>query len=82
MGLLALALAPGIAICIFIYIKDKYNREPLGLLILSFVMGMLAIIPAIIIQLTLTKPIEKMMGEGIPYTLVFAFLIIAFRVVI
>jgi RsiW-degrading membrane proteinase PrsW (M82 family) len=77
MGLLALALAPGIAICIFIYIKDKYNREPLGLLILSFVMGMLAIIPAIIIQLTLTKPIEKMMGEGIPYTLVFAFLIVA-----
>ena len=77
MGLLALALAPGIAICIFIYIKDKYNREPLGLLILSFVMGMLAIIPAIIIQLALTKPIEKMMGEGIPYTLVFAFLIVA-----
>ena len=77
MGLLALALAPGIAICIFIYVKDKYNKEPLGLLILSFVMGMLAIIPAIIIQLALTKPIENMMGEGIPYTLVFAFLIVA-----
>ncbi len=28
MGLLALAIAPGIAICLFIYFKDKHNREP------------------------------------------------------
>ncbi len=78
MGLLALAIAPGIAICIFIYFKDKYNKEPLGLLILSFVMGMLVIIPAAIIQITLTRPLEKLMGEGILYTTVFSFLIVAF----
>lgn len=77
MGLLALALAPGIAICIFIYLKDKYNREPLGLLMLSFILGMLSIIPAIIIEVALTKTVEKIMGEGISYTLVFAFLIVA-----
>ena len=41
MGLLALAITSGIAICLFIYFKDKYNREPLGLLILSFFMGIL-----------------------------------------
>ena len=76
MGLLALAIAPGIAICIFIYLKDKYNREPFGLLLLSFILGMLSIIPAIIIQVAFTKPIENMMGKGIPYTLVFAFLIV------
>ena len=39
MGLLALAIAPGIAICFFIYFKDKYNKEPLGLLLMSFEIG-------------------------------------------
>lgn len=77
MGLLALAIAPGIAICLFIYFKDKYNREPLGLLVLSFFMGILSIIPAIIIQLALTKPVERMMGSGIFYTAVFSYLIVA-----
>ena len=76
MGLLALAIAPGIAICLFIYFKDKYNREPLGLLIVSFLMGMLSIIPAIIIQVFLNGPVEHAMGEGILYTAVFSFLIV------
>lgn len=77
MGLLALAIAPGIAICLFIYFKDKYNREPLGLLIGSFFMGVVSIIPAIIIQVALTKPVEHIMGEGILYTAVFSYLIVA-----
>ena len=77
MGLLALAIAPGIAICLFIYFKDKYNREPLGLLILSFFIGVLSIIPPIIIQLSLTKPVQKIMGPGILYTAVFSYLIVA-----
>lgn len=55
MGLLALAIAPGIAICIYIYLKDKYNKEPISMLIWSFVLGMLSIIPAIIIQLSFTN---------------------------
>ncbi len=77
MGLLALAIAPGLVICLFIYFKDKYNKEPLGLMLLSFFMGMLAIVPAIIIQLALTKPVNRLMGEGVMYTAVFAFLIVA-----
>jgi RsiW-degrading membrane proteinase PrsW (M82 family) len=77
MGLLALAIAPGIAICLFIYLKDKYNREPMGLLIVSFFMGMLAIIPAVVIQVLFTKTVERMMGEGILYLAVFAYLIVA-----
>ena len=77
MGLLALAIAPGIAICLFIYFKDKYNREPLGLLIFSFFMGILSIIPAVIIQIALTKPVEHIMGKGMLYTAVFSYLIVA-----
>jgi protease PrsW len=77
MGLLALAIAPGIAICLFIYFKDKYNREPLGLMLLSFFMGVLSIIPAIIIQIALTKPVKQLMGPGIFYTAVFSYVIVA-----
>lgn len=37
--LLALAFAPGLAIGLYIYLKDHHEREPLGLLITSFVYG-------------------------------------------
>lgn len=77
MGLLALAIAPGLAICLFIYLKDKYNKEPLGLLVLSFFMGMVSIVPAFFMEVALTRPVEKWMGEGVLYTAVFSYLIIA-----
>lgn len=76
MGLLALAIAPGLAICLFIYFKDKYNKEPLGQLILSFFIGILAIIPAVLIQIGLTRPVENFIGEGVIYTAVFSYLIV------
>jgi protease PrsW len=41
-SLLALALAPGTAIGIYIYLKDKHEREPLGLLLVSFFYGVLS----------------------------------------
>lgn len=77
MGLLALAIAPGIAISLFVYFKDRYNKEPLGLLIWLFILGMLSTIPAIIVQTTLTKPMENIMGEGVFYTAVFSYIIVA-----
>ena len=77
MGLLAIAIAPGIAICLFIYLKDKYNREPFWLMVFSFIMGMLAIIPAVVLQIAFTKPVERIMGEGIYFVAVFSYLIIA-----
>ena len=77
MGLLALAIAPGIAICIFIYFKDKFNKEPLGLLLWLFILGMFSTIPAVIIEITFTKPAERLMGEGILYTALFSYIIVA-----
>ncbi len=44
--LFALAVAPGLAIAIFIYEKDKLDREPLHLLVKSFFLGALSIFPA------------------------------------
>jgi len=37
--LLSLALAPGCAIMVYIYLKDKHEREPLSLLVTSFIYG-------------------------------------------
>jgi RsiW-degrading membrane proteinase PrsW (M82 family) len=44
--LLALALAPGLAIAIYIYWRDKYEKEPIGLLVACFILGGLTCIPA------------------------------------
>lgn len=46
MELLLLALAPSIAICLFICYKDKYNPEPTKLLVYTFLIGMFSTIPA------------------------------------
>ena len=77
MGLLALAVAPGIAICIFIYFKDRYNKEPIGLLIMSFILGMLSIIPAIIIQLAFGTSADKLGGTSMASVALFAYGVVA-----
>ena len=77
MGLLALAIAPGIAICIFIYIKDKYNREPVGLLMVSFILGMLSTIPAIILQILNNTSPESLIGKSYTEVAIFAYLVVA-----
>lgn len=41
-ALLAIALAPGFAIGVYIYLKDKHEKEPISLLIKSFFYGMLS----------------------------------------
>jgi RsiW-degrading membrane proteinase PrsW (M82 family) len=47
MEYIALALAPGFAIIFFILYKDRYNREPGLNLTVSFILGCVAILPAI-----------------------------------
>ena len=76
MLLLALSIAPGIAISLFIFLKDRFNREPGINLIVCFLLACLSILPAVIIQLLTTKPLEQFMGSGIAYTAVFAYLIV------
>ena len=50
MKLALLTLAPSIAICIFIYWQDKFEKEPRKLLFVSFLLGMLSTIPTLIIS--------------------------------
>lgn len=74
--LLAIALAPGVAIGVYIYLKDHHEREPLGLLLRSFLFGVLSIFVTLIISLVIEQFItidEASLSEQA----VHAFLIVA-----
>lgn len=47
----ALSIAPALAILMTIYFIDKYDREPIRLLLSSVMLGIVALIPAIIFEL-------------------------------
>jgi RsiW-degrading membrane proteinase PrsW (M82 family) len=78
MELIALAIAPGLAICLFIYFKDKYNKEPFSVLLMSFILGMFAIVPVFFIEVYFGGKLTEQMESGIVQNAVSAFFVIAF----
>lgn len=56
-SLFALAVAPGIAIAVYVYFRDRYEKEPLRLLVLTYVAGFLAVIPAAVIEYLHSAPL-------------------------
>jgi RsiW-degrading membrane proteinase PrsW (M82 family) len=79
MFLLALAVAPAIAIIFYIIGKDKYNKEPFKNLFISFLLGVVSTIPAIIIQFFLRGIIEMYKTDNpLLYYAILAFCIIGF----
>jgi RsiW-degrading membrane proteinase PrsW (M82 family) len=50
MNLIIIALAPVFVIATYIYIRDKYEREPIRLLLISLVVGCVITIPVSIIE--------------------------------
>ncbi len=48
--ILLITLLPSIVIGIYVYRKDKYEKEPLKLIIYSLLFGCLAIIPSLILE--------------------------------
>jgi len=60
MNLLILALAPVLVVAFYIYLRDKYEREPIALLVLAFVAGCLITIPVSIIEGWLSVPAQSM----------------------
>lgn len=53
--LITLTFAPVLAIIIYVYFKDKYEKEPLHLLFKCFFLGVLSIIPAILLEIIAGK---------------------------
>ena len=51
LSLLSLAIAPGAAIILYVYLKDKHEREPLTLLLISFFYGCLSTLITLIVSI-------------------------------
>jgi RsiW-degrading membrane proteinase PrsW (M82 family) len=82
--LIALALAPVIMIFTFVYLRDKWEREPIWLLGITWGLGILVALPTIF-QETFGEEILKglwVVPEGMAkpalYTFIYAFLVVAF----
>lgn len=65
MLLLALALAPGVAIGLYIYLKDKHEREPLTLLLISFLYGGLSTVVTLVISVPLDFVVTLKEGDAV-----------------
>lgn len=78
MLLFALAVAPAIAVCLFIYSFYKYGRASLWQLGLTFLFGMLATLPALRLQELTIDPRTHPWRHSILYFARYAFLVIAF----
>jgi RsiW-degrading membrane proteinase PrsW (M82 family) len=55
LGLLVIAIAPAVALFLFFYLRDKYRREPIGVLLVTFALGAASLVPAAITSLSLQK---------------------------
>lgn len=62
MNWLILAIAPGVAISAYIIFKDQYNREPRRHLIISFLLGMLSILPALGLEMMASRIVAILPG--------------------
>lgn len=78
MVLFALAVAPGIAICFYIFFRDQYNPEPRKHLLMSFFLGVVSALPALLIQYLLLPVEDILLPVNIFSILIKAFVIVAF----
>ncbi len=76
MNLILLASAPVIIILVYVYIRDKYEREPLGLLLKVLLAGALTTIPILLVETWLSKFIVYF--SGLQATAYNAFVVAAF----
>ncbi|GGE38554.1 protease PrsW [Pullulanibacillus camelliae] len=50
LAIISAGIAPGIAFLSYIYLKDKYETEPIGVVIKTFIIGALMVFPVMVIQ--------------------------------
>jgi RsiW-degrading membrane proteinase PrsW (M82 family) len=77
MLLLALAIAPGLAISIYFFLKDQYNREPRRHLLISFFLGILSALIAVIAETLLIDRFHIEPKRSIASAIIMAYPIVA-----
>ena len=77
MNLLFISLSPILIIAIYIYIRDKYEHEPISLLILALIIGAFISMPVVFVERILSsiQPYFKTDIEDAAYT---AFIVASF----
>ncbi len=74
MLILSLALTPILIIILFVYFQDKYSREPTLTLFVTFILGIVSVIPAALIENIYEWTINLKAGDNIWVTIVYAFI--------
>ena len=75
--LLAAAVFPGLYLAYRVYREDRIEKEPMGLLVKCFLMGCIAILPAVVLELIFDSALETVVAPDTAlYYLVECFLII------
>src|ERR1700752_1696417 len=77
MLLFALAVAPGIAVCLFIFSLNKYGRGSIRYLVVAFILGMLATLPSLLVQTLAGDVRNERAHHAILSYLWYAFVIVA-----
>lgn len=67
MKLIILSLAPIFIIATYIYFRDKYEKEPLSLLLLTLILGCLVPIPVIVVESFLSNIKPELLSNKISY---------------
>jgi RsiW-degrading membrane proteinase PrsW (M82 family) len=68
--LVGLALAPTVFLFSFVYMRDRYEHEPLRLVILTFFIGSVMVLPAIFLEQVLALPIPAFVQAYVVIALV------------
>lgn len=79
MELLALALAPVLIILFYVYLRDNYEKEPIGILIVCLIIGLFISIPVIIVERLLVglNQAYSLAPMGLPQAAFGAFMVAA-----
>lgn len=77
-NLMALAIIPGLLIIIYVYVKDKVEKEPVGLIIKIIIFGVISCIVAGILETIESDFLPKYQEGTIEYALVTSFCMAAF----
>ena len=67
MSILLIALAPVVIILVYIYVRDKYEKEPLSLLLKSLALGALIVIPVVFIEAALKGMMPVLNSMGVAF---------------
>ncbi|WP_054024351.1 glutamic-type intramembrane protease PrsW [Bacillus sp. FJAT-28004] len=65
-SVLTAAVAPGVSLLTYLYLRDRYEAEPIHMVIRMFVLGMLVVVPIMVIQ----RGLQIWLGD---HSFVFAF---------